>query len=158
MRLRPKDQPLRYPVGASLWQDAEGDRKNISFSCTPELEEWACRVDESVIHLASRCCSAALFGKQLTPNEVMDMHTPFRKEGKGEYPATIKAKINLAGKRTVKCFDEQDQPRAMPTDFREVSVVAAILINHIWMQARTFGIVAEVTHARISQEDAGCPF
>jgi hypothetical protein len=157
VKLTNKDQPLRAPFGASLWQDAEGDRKNISFSCTPELDAWACTVDESVIRLASQS-SVQLFGKQMTPNEVAEMYTPWRKEGKDDYPATVKCKINLAGKRPVRCFDAQDQPRAVPTEWREVGVVPAVAINSLWIQARTFGIVAEVTHARISEENVECPF
>ena len=148
---------LRCPFGASLWQDAEGTRKNLSFSATDDdAAQFIQNIDDTIVELAT-IRSQELFGQKMTEETLRSLYTPLLRPSKDGYSPTIRCKVNLAGHRSVKCFAADLTPRPIPEDFR-CEIQPALSLTHLWFQNRAFGAILEVTHAIIHDEEEACPF
>jgi len=133
------------------------DRLNLDFSAPPDLAQYFEAADETICELATKN-SESLFGKIMSYGEVLAQYTPMLKEGKLEYPSTIRTKINMTGRRALKCYTPEGTPRDFPEDFRAVRVVPGVLVSHLWFQNKSFGVVLETTHCKIHETSEECPF
>jgi len=157
LQLAENNEPLRCPFGACSWADVAAERLNLDFSAPPDLAQFFERADEQIIELATKD-SGKLFGKPMTSEEVTAQYTPMLKKGKLEYPSTIRTKINMSGRRQLRCYTPEGTPRDFPEDFREVRIVPGVLVSHLWFQNKSFGVVLETTHAKIHEQSMECPF
>jgi len=157
LQLTENENPLRCPFGACSWADVAADRLNLDFSAPPDLAQYFEAADETICELATKN-SESLFGKIMSYGEVLAQYTPMVKEGKLEYPSTIRTKINMTGRRALKCYTPEGTPRDFPEDFRAVRVVPGVLVSHLWFQNKSFGVVLETTHAKIHETSEECPF
>jgi len=157
LQLTENENPLRCPFGACSWADVAADRLNLDYSATPDLAQFFEAADERICELATMD-SEKLFGKVLSYGEVQAQYTPMLKRGKLEYPSTVRTKINMTGRRALKCFTPEGTPRDFPEDFRAVRIVPGVLVSHLWFQSKSFGVVLETTHAKIHEISEECPF
>jgi len=151
------NESLRCPFGASSWGDALTDRLNLDFSAPASLELFFENADEKIIELATNM-SEALFGKKLNADEVRSMYMPMVKHGKADYNATIRTKVNMTGRKALRCYDKHGISRKIPDDFRSVELTPGVLISHLWFQGKSFGVVVESTHCIIHEMTDVCPF
>ena len=149
---------LRCPFGASLWQDAEGDRKNICFSLDNQaVLEFFERLDQRILELAYEK-SKEFFGAQHSMEVLQTLYTPLvRLSSKERYPPVARAKINLLGRKAVRCYDAAYKPIPIPEDLA-TDMIPAMLLTHLWFQSKSFGAILEVTHALIAEPQVACPF
>jgi hypothetical protein len=148
---------LRSPFGASLWQDAEGSRKNIAFSCTPDVQAFCEQLDDQILRIAVQR-SQELFGQKMGLEALQALYTPLLRPSKDEaYPPTVRAKITLAGRKTVQCYDASCHPRPPVDDWR-CDVEPALCLTQLWFQHKSFGAILDVTACKIYEEDVSCPF
>ena len=148
---------MRCPFGANLWQDQEGSRKNIQFNSTPEVQAFFERLDTTILQSAA-LRSVEFFGQTLSTDALQALYTPLLRKSKDEqYPPTVRAKINIEGRRCVKCFDPGLNPRPAPEDFRG-DLQPAVALSHLWFQNKAFGAILEVTACVIHEDEAPCPF
>ena len=149
---------LRCPFGASLWQEAEGDRKNICFSLDDQaVLEFFERLDQHILELAYEQ-SKEFFGTQLRMDVLQSLYTPLVRPNKSkDYAPVARAKINLLGRKAVRCYDAAYKPIPIPEDLA-TDMIPAMLLTHLWFQSKSFGAILEVTHALIAEPQVACPF
>jgi hypothetical protein len=147
---------MRCPFGASLWQEAEGSRKNLSLEIPEDVQIWAAAIDEFILSTVSQR-SEEFVGSKLDSETVKVFYTPLLKNSKSGYLPTIRTKVNLQGTRAIICFDEELRPRVPPDDFR-CECQPVIKLSHIWIQNKSFGLILEVTHAIICDDLDVNPF
>ena len=149
---------LRCPFGASLWQDAEGDRKNICFSLDDQaVLDFFQRLDQRILELAYER-SKEFFGAQHSMEVLQTLYTPLvRLSTKEGYAPVARAKINLLGRKAARCYDAAYKPIPIPEDLTG-DIAPAMLLTHLWFQSKSFGAILETTHLLISEPQVACPF
>lgn len=149
---------LRCPFGASLWQDAEGDRKNICFSLDDKaVHKFFHRLDDRILELAHKR-SKEFFGTQHSMETLQTLYTPLvRYSKKEEYPPVVRGKINMLGRKGVRCYDATRKLIPIPEDLA-TDMAPVLQLTHLWFQAKSFGAILETTHLLIPEPQATCPF
>ena len=137
-----QDQPTNSPFGASSYNDEATTRKTIDFRLTPEQEaEWSEFDAWAVDYLTEH--SERLFKKKLERAQVSEHYrSPVSK--KDPYPATLRCKINVAGKAEVRCWRFDGERATLPEDLRVSDLVPRLHLSHLWVMGRDFGFVLNV--------------
>ena len=68
------------------------------------------------------------------------------------YPATLKAKINVAGDRTAKFYNEANEPADPPTNWRRLPCNAVVQLRGCYVQKQSVGMLFEVYHLQYNSE------
>ena len=127
---------ISTPFPPSCFQGDEGARQGIAFNVPEEVFQRMATLEDSL-------CDAL---KPLHPN-IRDLWHSCLKVG-GQYPAHLRAKINLSGDREVQCVDESDQPIMAPTEWRGLEIVP-ILSLAVYIQSKTAGLIADVVALKV---------
>ena len=155
---------LRCPFGATSFDGPTATRRNLDMTdAPPELLSWLANLDNWAIKTATKH-SEKLFKSKKTESEVKALYVSLLKPGKGDYPPTIRCKINLAGSGTVRCWEKRDgetRRRELPQleEWRNAKLEAVCQLSALWLQSRSFGLTLTVTDAflaEVSEEE--CPF
>ena len=141
------DNNLSVPFEPSSWGGGSETRKSIVFNipeplfeALAELEDWCRQVLEDH-HPAIQ----ALWTSSIRPAE--------------HYAASLKAKINVAGPRPARFYDEAAQPTEPPTSWKGLRVNAMVHVRGVYMQKQAIGLMLEVTDLRYGQPpEPVCPF
>jgi hypothetical protein len=141
------DNDLSVPWEPSSWGGNTEPRKSITFNipqpvfeALAELEDWCRQVLEDT-HPAIQ----ALWISRVKPAE--------------KYPATLAAKINLAGPRQARFYDQAAQPTEPPTSWRGLAVNAVVHVKGVYIQKQSIGLVLDVTDLRYAAPpERVCPF
>ena len=145
-----------------LWQpkafnDPEAGRVPICFQTTPEVEAYMQTLDDWVLK-ALAADPRKYLGQDMTPEQLQERYASAMKTSSKGY-LHLKAKMNLAGRAAVKCWDaETKKPRKAPEDWTVCEVKPCFEIRGLWQMGKDFGLLVELTDALISESAASCPF
>jgi len=150
LQLTPQSAPLTAPFGASSFNNEETNRKTLDFRCTPELQEFLRRLDEwARLYLADH--SERLFkGKTPEYRECL--------QKKGEYPETVRTKINVSGQRACRFWSERYEKIDVPEDLRQCGLVPRVQVKSLYVMGKEVGLVLEVTDLLCVLPTETCPF
>ena len=150
LQLTPQAEPLTTPFGASSFNNEETNRKTLDFRCTPDLQEFLRRLDEwARLYLADN--AQRLFkGKTPEYRECL--------QKKGEYPETVRTKINVSGQRACRCWSERYEKIDIPEDLRQCGLVPRVQAKSLYVMGKEVGLVLEVTDLLCVLPEETCPF
>ena len=97
------------------------------------------------------------FGQPLTDEQIRERYQPAIKVSEKGY-TTLRAKMNLSGPAKVRCWSADKTPREMPLDWSMADVSPRLAIKGLWVMAREFGLLVEMTDALIEERSVECPF
>ena len=157
---------LRAPFGATSWQDEQTDRRNLDLTdLNEELVNWLNRLDTWAVDHAFQECER-LFKRKLSRDEIASMYIPVLKPGKGDWPPLLRLKCNVSGSKAVRCWERTDHDfeesklarRTLPDELRDCRLEACVQISSLWFQAKSFGLVLNISDLVISESGCDCPF
>jgi len=159
-----QDGPLVYRPGHLnvQWQpkafnDPEASRVAICFRSTPEVETYFSQLDEWVLK-AMASTPRRYFGQDLTPDQIKERYNPAIKVSQKGY-AHLRAKMNIAGRNAVRCWNEADRKaRPLPDDWTMCEVQPCLEVKGLWVMNKDFGLLIEMTNALIGDTSSLCPF
>ena len=157
LTLGSRDAPLQTQWGPSSFDaSSTSTRCNFDFVCDEKLTQQLQQVDTWAKAYIEKH-SQRLFGKVLTAQQVNDNDKPILIE-RGSYPSQLRCKINMAGSKQVRCWDENGQPRPPPQDWKNCKFVARVNLSHLWLMSREMGWVVNITDLQIFEDQWVCPF
>ena len=149
---------LTTPFGASSFGDDVTTRKTIEFRLAQD-SAWLVYFDAfdawAIPYIAIN--SERLFKKTLNVDQVREIYKPIVQR-KGNYPATIRCKINLAGGGAARCWNALDQRMPTPEDLRAFELLPRVHISHLWIMNRDCGFVVNVLDLQCVEASTACPF
>ena len=153
---------LRAPFGATSWDDPEAVRRNLDLTDLPDsVLDWFQKLDEWVIGYVTKN-SARIFKNAKSEAEIRHMYTSLIKPGKNDFPPTLRAKVNLSGPGAIRVWEKSAgelQRRRMPEEWRNALLEGVGVLNTLWFQAKSFGLVFTLTDAVVQEvAESECPF
>ena len=157
LTLGSRAEPLTTPFGAQSFQNESTNRKSIEFRLPAgeTTDFWDGFDAWAVTYLT--CHSTRLFGKPLTIEQVRDGYRPCVSR-RGNYPPTLRCKVNLAGTNSVRCWSPAEERIEVPQEFRGLQLVALVSVQHLWVMNREFGFVLQPNDLMCSEVSQTCPF
>ena len=149
-QLTPSDTPLHAPFGASAYNDPHATRKNICFRCHEELEASLSNVDAYMSDYIAKHSNRLFKGKPMTYKPLLQI--------KEDYPALLRAKINMSGSRACKFWTPQFARCDAPPDLRECGLVPQACFRSLWVMGSECGVTVDVTDLMCDTSDGACPF
>ena len=132
---------------------AESSRVSMCMRTSSETVSLLREIDQKVISLAA-ASSVALFGKELTSEQVTDRYVSSLKEG--QYPL-FRAKLNLAGTKKTRLWSKGQ--RCEPPEFWQGCTVTPIVhLKGLWLAKSEFGPVYDLVDVNLEQHVEECPF
>jgi hypothetical protein len=152
-----RSEPLTTPFGAQSFQNEATNRKTIEFRLpSGEMTDFWDGFDAWAVTYLT-CHSARLFGKPLTIEQVRDGYKPCVSR-RGDYPPTLRCKVNLSGTSAVRCWSLAEERVEVPQEFRGLEMVAMVSVMHLWQMNREFGFVLQPNDLMCSEVSRACPF
>ena len=148
--------PLRVVWKPSAFQQPDASRVNICFALDDAASAYFQTVDMALLKLLSDD-PKKYFGQPLTYEQIRERYQPAIKVSEKGY-TTLKAKMNLTGPAKVRCWSSEKTPREMPLDWGMADVSPRLAIKGLWLMAREFGLLVEMTDALIEERSVECPF
>ena len=141
----------------SAFNDPEASRVNISLmTSTTVIETELNQLDAHICALLTKD-SQKYFGQILTEAQVKERMQPsVRISDKGH--RSWRLKMNITGRATCTCYDENREVREAPESWMDVSLRPHVLVKSIWLMNKEFGIVYELAAAQICETVKRCPF
>ena len=156
LTLGSKTEPLYTQWGPSNFDPTTAtSRCNFDFVCDEKLSAQLGSLDAWALNYIEKNAPRIL-GKSLTKEQVQDGYKPALVL-RGSYPTQVRCKINLAGQRAVRCWDEAGQPREMPQDWKGCRYVAKVNLSHLYIMSKEFGWVFNLTDIQIFEDARVCP-
>ena len=123
-------------------------------------KEWDASFDcfeACLIHeVAER--SEEFFGRAIAAEEVQAMYKPISKKT-GEYPRTLRAKLNTAGPYRVRYWSANREAVDTPQSHAGANCNARVALRGLWLGEDAWGVVAECIDLQLTEEvAAACPF
>ncbi len=120
-----------------------------------DLDTWA------IEYVAKH--SERLLGKRLTQAEVGMRYTSVLKDsGQRDREPTMKCKMNLRGPKQVNLWDDDNDLRGVPENWKGRTVNTQLRLNTMWINAKNFGFTLDAIHLkvldRVEAEEVTCPF
>ena len=148
--------PLRVQWEPKAFNDPEASRVAICFQSTDAVQNYLQQLEAWVLKtLASD--PRRYFGQDLTQAQLEERYNPAIKVSQKGY-THLRAKMNLAGRNGVKCWDENKKARKLPDDWTYCEVEPSFVIKGVWVMNKDFGLLIEMTDALISESSTLCPF
>ena len=156
--LKWKPGPLRVQWQPNAFNDPEANRVSICFETTPAVDEYVKGLEDWVLRTLA-AAPKKYFGQDLTQAQIQERYIPLIKTSAKGY-VHLRAKFNLTGRNGVKCWDAETRAiRKQPEDWTMCEVQPVFEIKGLWIMARDFGLLVEMTDALISSESTvSCPF
>ena len=143
------------PFGLSTWQDQPQDRVSLDLRACPLLESCVSKIDEAILDYVE-ANAKRYFGSSITKDKVREYFRPTLKvHEENKYPPLIKTKLS---KSRVKVWDAEKQPLSVDAIQAHSQVSVVVLIRALYFQSKTWGVVLECQHVKISENSAECPF
>ena len=161
--LTSKGDTLRWTPGPSqilfqpkAYNDPTASRVSVCFRSTSEIEEYVQELEAWILkEVASN--PQVYLGQVCSEAQVRERFTSALKTSEKGY-THLRAKMNLAGKQAVKCWDEHRKPRPHPEDWTTCEVRPCLHIKGIWVMSKDFGLLIEMADAMVSETVIDCPF
>ena len=153
-----KSAPTTSPFGANTFNDEDTARKNIELRLTPEQDaEMRAFDDWAKDYLEQN--SERLMKKKLSREQIEEHYrSPVRRQD--GYAPLLRTKINVAGKASVRCWDEEGQRCNLPNDLTLYALVPRLHLSHLYIMGKDFGWVCNCTDLLIlnASAETECPF
>ena len=150
-------EPVTTPFGASAFNaEADTSRKTLEISIGTEAEkQWDAFDAYAIGYLAKH--SFRLFKRVMTEDQVRENYrSPVSR--KGDYPATVRCKVNCSGTSAVRVWDMKRERIDLPEDLRQTDLVAKVTLQSLWMMSKEYGFVLLVSDIQVRSSSAECPF
>ena len=113
------------------------ERKNIVFGVSPTIEEGLAIMEDAILQALS----------ETHPN-IHALWVSSIKPANGDHEASLKAKINVAGKQPCRFFDESNQPTEVPDVFRPLEAKIVLQVRGVYIQKNScWSDAVRLTHA-----------
>ena len=99
--------------------------KNIVFGVSPTIEEGLAIMEDAILQALS----------ETHPN-IHSMWVSSIKPANGDHEASLKAKINVAGKQQCRFFDDSNQPTEVPSVFRPLEAQIVLQVRGAYIQTQ----------------------
>ena len=149
---------LKTRFGASTYdKNIEATTKNLDFDVTSdkqiqaaleEIDKWA--VQYILDH-------GGKFMKKIMSREVIKEHYTPLLSSYGDR-LSVKTKINTAGSRACRYWDENQDPRDLPENWLSNVYDVRVSLPQPWIMGSDFGWTLECTDLLVRPDDAECPF
>ena len=148
----------KLPTMAVLFEPKSFDgteSSRVSLCMRPSAETISLlrELDRNVIALAV-ASSVALFGKELTAEQVSDRYVSSLKEG--QYPL-IRAKLNLGGTKKTRLWSNGQRCES-PGFWQGCNVTPIVQLKGLWLAKSEFGPVLDVIDVNLEEHVEECPF
>jgi len=150
VQLTRQAEPLTTPFGAGSFNNEETNRKTLDFRCTPEmlafferLDSWAC------LYLADN-------NERLFKGKVPEYRSCVQQ--KGDHPPSVRCKLNVAGQRMCRFWNERYERIDMPEDLRQCGLVPRVQVRSLYIMGKEVGLVLDVTDLLCVLPTETCPF
>ena len=148
--------PLQILFQPKAFNDPAATRVSVCFKSTPQIEEYIEELEAWILkEVASN--PQQYLGQALSEAQVRERFTSAIKTSDKGY-RHLRAKMNLAGKGQVKCWDENKRPRQPPDDWTLCEVQPCLQIKGLWVMSKDFGLLIEMADALVSESSQLCPF
>ena len=161
--LTSKGETLKWTLGPSqilfhpkAYNDPTASRVSVCFRSTSEIEEYVHELEAWILNEVSSNPQMYL-GQTCSEAQVRERFTSALKTSEKGY-THLRAKMNLAGKGQVKCWDEYCKPRPPPDDWTSCEVRPCLVIKGLWVMSKDFGLLIEMPDALVSETVNACPF
>jgi hypothetical protein len=161
--LTSKGETLKWTPGPSqvlfqpkAFNDPAASRVSVCFRSTPEIEDYVHELEAWILKEVSSNPQVYL-GQAYPEAKVREMFTSALKTSEKGY-THLRAKMNLAGKGQVKCWDENRKPRPPPDDWTMCEVQPCLHIKGLWVMSKDFGLLIEMADALVGESSQQCPF
>ena len=131
----------------------EASRVSLCMRPPPETVQLMQELDKALIALAAKS-SVALFGKELSQEQVAERYQSCLKEG--QYPL-FRAKLNLGGSKKTRLWQKGQRCEA-PELWQGGSVTPIVNLKGLWLTKGECGPVFDICDALIEREVDECPF
>jgi hypothetical protein len=149
--------PLQILFQPKAFNDPAATRVSVCFKSTSEIEEYIEELEAWILKEVSSNPQMYL-GQACSEAQVRERFTSALKTSEKGYKH-LKAKINIAGKSQVKCWDMNTRlPRPPPEDWTLCEVQPFLHIKGIWVMSKDFGLLIEMADALVSESSQLCPF
>ena len=129
------DDSITIPFAPSVFQGTgEEPRKGIVFNIPQDVFDAFAAVEEF--------CRKAL--EESNPKVQALWSSSLRASDK--YPATLKAKINVAGNKVAKFYDHANEPTEQPENWKGLPCNAVLQVRGCYIQKQGIGMLLEVSH------------
>ena len=135
-----------------------GSRKTLTLRL-PQVWDEPFGLMETALLKEVAVKSTALFGKQLSEEELVEMYKPVSKKQEAKYPRNLRAKVNSTGFYACRYWDGERKKAETPADHAGLVFNAVVRLRSLWISAEAWGLVCEATDLQIlTQEAVDCPF
>jgi hypothetical protein len=148
--------PSQILFHPKAYNDPSASRVSVCFRSTPEIEAYVTKLEEWILNAVSSNPSAYL-GQCYSEDKVREMFTSALKTSDKGY-THLRAKMNIAGKGQVKCWDVAKMPRPAPEDWTTCEVQPCLQVKGLWVMSKDFGVIIEMTDALVNESSQLCPF
>jgi len=149
--------PLQILFQPKAYNDPAATRVSVCFKSTPEIEEYIDELEAWILKEVSSNPQMYL-GHACSEQKVKEMFTSALKTSEKGY-VHLRAKMNVAGKNQVKCWDINTRlPRPPPEDWTLCEVQPFLHIKGLWVMSKDFGLLIEMGDALVSESSQLCPF
>ena len=149
-------EPLQILFQPKAFNDPAATRVSVCFKSTSEIEDYIEQLESWILKKFSSNPQMYL-GQAYPEAKVREMFTSALKTSEKGY-THLRAKMNLAGKGQVKCWDENKKPRPPPEDWTTCEVQPCLHIKGLWVMNKDFGLLIEMADALVSESSQLCPF
>ena len=153
---------VRVPFHPRKFQEDSSDKVSLALCCDEgdvllrlgeALDDWALSM--------ARLNSMALFGRILSPTEIVKSYQPLLRKSEDRRPL-LKSKIWVSGSQQARAWDESGTRRTFPTNLRNYEMRASQVLKGLWFHTgNKCGIALETADLQVRpREDEGtrCPF
>ena len=148
--------PSQIMFQPKAFNDPSANRVSVCFRSTPEIEAYVQELEAWILNEVARNPQTYL-GQNFSEAQVQTMFTSALKTSEKGY-THLRAKMNIAGKSGVRCWDADKKPRAAPEDWTLCEVQPCLHIKGLWVMNKDFGLLIEMADALVSESSQLCPF
>jgi len=146
---------MDVPFEPRSFDGSEQNRISICFRPPGDAVTWLEAVDAAILVLAQGA-SVALFGKELTPDQLAERYVSALKR-QGAYPL-FRAKITRTGPAKTRCWRDDGRVDA-PATWQGSCVTPIVSLKSLWLSKTEFGPIFDVTDALVDAPAVEeCPF
>ena len=156
-------ETLKWTPGVSqilfhpkAFNDPSASRVSVCFRSTQGIEAFVTELESWILKEVSSN-PLAFLGQSYSEAKVQEMFTSALKTTERGY-THLRAKMNLAGKGQVKCWDSNKLPRPAPEDWTICDVQPCLHVKGLWVMNKDFGLIIEMADALVNESSQLCPF
>ena len=129
---------------------------NLTLRTTSEHEKELQTLDDWCLEYVAKNCER-LLGSSVTPSQLKERYQPILKTSE-KYPTSIRVKMNLEGFSAPKFWSDDGKLCSPPKTWQGSMVWPRVRVKGLWFMAKQFGVLLELTDAKVREVECECPF